>query len=114
MYARICRELRIDVKSDFRYTKGSPVLHNWAGGPHYKGHPDDTAYNQYDWFCPNTSEGLTSDGKARVNQSIEAFVYCVLGTQVKLRSSILGEGGSAKEVQNQFLKLLEEEITDKR
>ena len=40
--------------------------------------PDDSACTQADWFCPNTSEGLTQAGLSRINQSIEAFVYCVL------------------------------------
>ena len=72
--------------------------------------PDDAAYAQADWFCPNVAEGLTQVGLARVNQSIEAFVYCVLGSQVKFRSSILGSGGSAKEAQSEFLVLVEDSI----
>ena len=47
---------------------------------------------------------------ARINQSIEAFVYCVFGAQVKVRSSILGEGGRAKEAQSEFLVLIEDAI----
>ena len=43
----------------------------------------------------------------RLNQSIEAFVYCVLVAQVNVRSSILGDGGRAKEAQSEFLTLLE-------
>ena len=39
--------------------------------------PDDAAYGQADWFCPNVAEGLTQAGLSRINQSIEAFVYCV-------------------------------------
>ena len=34
-------------------------------------------------------------------------MYCVLGTQVNVRSSILGNGGRAKEGQRDFLVLLE-------
>ena len=33
---------------------------------------------------------------SRINQSIEAFVYCVLGAQVNVRSSILGDGGQGQ------------------
>ena len=66
--------------------------------------------NQYDWFAPKTSAGLTQPGLSRINQSIEAFVYCILGAQVNVRSSILGEGGRAKEVQTEFLTLLEDAI----
>lgn len=45
-----------------------------------------------------------------MNQSIEAFVYCVLGAQVNVPSSILGDGGWAKEAQSEFLVLLEDAI----
>ena len=37
---------------------------------------DDVANRQSDFFCPNLAEGLTQAGLARINQSIEAFVYC--------------------------------------
>ena len=72
--------------------------------------PDDAAYGQADWFCPNVAEGLTQAGLSRINQSIEAFVYCVLGSQVNVRSSILGSGGRAKEAQSEFLVLVEDSI----
>ena len=42
---------------------------------------------QFDWFAPEKMEGLTQAGLSRINQSIEAFVYCVLGAQVNVRSS---------------------------
>ena len=41
---------------------------------------------------------------------MEAFVYCILGAQVSVRSSILGEGGRAKEAQTEFLTLMEDAI----
>ena len=65
---------------------------------------------QVDWFAPNTANGLTQVGLSRINQSIEAFVYCVLGAQVNVRSSILGSGGRAKESQSEFLVLMEDAI----
>ena len=45
-----------------------------------------------------------------MNQSIKAFVYCVLGAQVNTGRSILGDGGSAKEAQSEFLVLMEDAI----
>ena len=72
--------------------------------------PDDAAYAQADWFCPNVAEGLTKEGLKRINQSIETFVYCVLGSQVNSGKSILGSGGSAKEVQSEFLDLVKDAI----
>ena len=65
---------------------------------------------QYDWFAPKTAAGLTQAGLSRINQSIEAYVYCILGAQVNVRSSILGEGGRAKETQTEFLTLMEDAI----
>ena len=46
---------------------------------------------QFDWFVPDKGNGLTRAGLSRLNQSIEAFLYCILGEQVKVRSSILIE-----------------------
>ena len=54
--------------------------------------------------------GLSQAGMARLNQSIEAFVYCILGAQVNVRSSILGGFGGAKEAQREFLILMEDAI----
>jgi len=71
--------------------------------------PDDVA--QYDWFVPKKTAGLTKAGLARINESIEAFVYCILGAQVNVRSSIIGEGGRAKEAQTEFLTLMEGSIS---
>jgi len=71
--------------------------------------PDDIA--QYDWFAPKETAGLTQAGLARMNQSIEAFVYCILGAQVNVRSSTIGEGGRAKEAQTEFLILMEGAIS---
>ena len=72
--------------------------------------PDAVAATQYDWFAPKKAAGLTQAGLSRINQSIKAFVYCILGAQVNVRSSILGEGGRAKEAQTEFLTLMEDAI----
>ena len=54
---------------------------------------DQGAAVQFEYFIPNYAQGLTQTGLARMNQTIEAFVHCVLGAQVNTRSSILGDGG---------------------
>ena len=138
-YKRICAEFGVDPSSDFRYTTGANLgsVYIWVSGhgpqktyTSYPGHdkfsdeggtgskgtliqyiePDDVANRQSDFFCPNVAEGLTQAGLSRINQSIEAFVYCVLGSQVNVRSSILGSGGRAKEAQSEFLVLVEDSI----
>ena len=71
---------------------------------------DDGTENQFDFFVPDEAQGLTQAGLSRLNQSIESFVYCVLGSQVNVRSSILGDSGRAKEAQSEFLVLMEDAI----
>jgi len=140
-YKRICAEFGIAPTSDFRFTGGKnhglgnvyigvtghgPMKTGTAypggyykfsdeGGKATDGNllsfiePDDIP--QYDWFAPNKTAGLTQTGLVRINQSIEAFVYCILGAQVYVRSSIIGEGGRAKEAQTEFLTLMESAIS---
>ena len=60
---------------------------------------------------PNYSQGLTHAGLARINQSIEAFCYCVLRSQAKTCVSILGGSGGATETQREFLDRIEDSIT---
>ena len=71
---------------------------------------DDETSHQFDWFMLENSDELTQAGMSRLNQSIEAFVYCILGSQVNVRSPVIGSSGSAKEVQREFLILLEDAI----
>ena len=71
---------------------------------------DQGAESQFEHFILNKADGLTQSGLARMNQSIETFVYCVLGAQVNARSRILGSGGQAKETQREFLVSLEDAI----
>ena len=136
-YERICAEFGIEPSSDFRFTQdknnGLGYVYVYAqgatkteyeypgfnkfsdeGGKAIKGNliyyiePDVST--QYDWFAPKTAAGLTQAGLSRINQSIEAFVYSILGAQVNVRSSILGEGGRTKEAQTEFLTLMEDAI----
>ena len=72
--------------------------------------PGAASDTQSDWFAPNTASGLTQAGLAQINQSIEAFVYCILGAQVNVRSSILGSGGRAREAQSELLVLVQDAI----
>ena len=138
-YKRLCAEFGIDPSSDFRFTQGKNgglghvyvyaqgaikteyAYPGWnkfsdVGGKAISGNliyyiePDKIAATQYDWFAPKTAAGLTRPGLSRINQSIEAYVYCILGAQVNVRGSILGTGGRAKEAQTEFLTLMEDAI----
>ena len=62
--------------------------------------------HRFNYFVPNKANRLTQTGLSWLNQSIEAFMHCFLGVQVKMLSSILDEGGWVKEVQCEFLLLL--------
>ena len=68
------------------------------------------AKKQYEYFIPSDSHGLTSAGLSRINQSIEVFVFCILGAQVNARSGITRNSGSAVKVRREFLALLEDSI----
>ena len=139
-YKRICKEFNVPTDSDFRCHKGAnhglgsvyiwvsyvapsktdssyPGFNKFSdeGGEGSKGNLLQYILNSetsdgYEYFLTRVSNGLTNAGQARLNQSIEALVYCVLGAQVKVRSSILGNTGSAQEVRQEFLVLLEDAI----
>ena len=103
-YKRICAEFGIEPSSDFRFTVGKNHGLGRVNGEmqldfKYRGwmkfsderddankgdrvsyiRPDPVAATQYDWFAPKTAAGLTQAGLSRINQSIEAFVYCIFG-----------------------------------
>ena len=59
---------------------------------------------------PNLASGLTLNGLGRINRSIEAFGYCILGVQANTRSSIIGSIGTARNTQTDFLVLFEDAI----
>ena len=73
---------------------------------------NDDAKTQYSWFVPKKGIGLTRRGMGRINRSLEAFVYCVLGAQVNIRSGIVGSSGGAVEAQQEMLKLFESAVIE--
>ena len=73
---------------------------------------NDDAKAQYSWFAPSSGVGLTRRGMGRINRSLEAFVYCVLGAQVNIRSGIVGNSGGAVEAQQEMQKLFESAVIE--
>ena len=71
---------------------------------------DQGADTQFEHFVPDQTSGLTLNGLGRINRSIEAFGYCILGAQANTRSSILGTLGTARNTQTDFLVLIEDSI----
>ena len=70
------------------------------------------AAGQYNRFVAAAGKGLTMSGLARLSESVCAYVYCILGSQARIRSSIVGDSGGASLAQKQFLELLEDMIND--
>ena len=71
---------------------------------------DQGVDTQFEHFVPAQTSGLTLNGLGRINQSIMAFGYCILGSQANTRSSILGNLGTARNTQTDFLVLIEDSI----
>ena len=71
---------------------------------------DQGADKQFEYFVPNYSQGITYAGLARINQSIEAYCYCILGAQARPRSTIHGVSGGAIETQREFLDRIEDSV----
>ena len=71
---------------------------------------DQGAEKQLEHFVPNRSSGLTLSGLGRINRSIEAFGYCILGAQANTRSSIIGTTGTAINTQTDFFVLVDDAI----
>ena len=71
---------------------------------------DQGADTQFEHFVPAQTSGLTLNGLGRINQAIMAFGYCILGSQANTRSSILGNLGTARNTQTDFLVLIEDSI----
>ena len=59
-----------------------------------------------------SSQGLTKGGLSRINQSIEAFVYCILGSQAQTRNGILGSSGVNEETKQVFMKPFESSVVE--
>ena len=72
---------------------------------------DQGADKQFEHFVPNQTGGLTLAGLGRLNCSIEVFGYCILGSQAKTRSSIIGTTGTAVNTQTAFLSHVDDAIT---
>ena len=81
-------------------------------GNHITNIHNKEAKTQYSWFVPAKGIGLTRRGMGRINRSLEAFVYCVLGAQVNIRSGIVGDSGGAVEAQQEMLKLFESAVIE--
>ena len=69
-----------------------------------------TPERQFIRFIRPTSEGLNSLGQTLLMQSIEAFIYSILGSQADSRFSIVQQGGKSLQTQVIFHKLVKSSI----
>ena len=108
---------KMDIGSKESYWPRKVYLFTDEGATARKGNRIEDIHNldgekQYSWFVPNRGIGLTRRGMGRINRSLEAFVYCVLGAQVNIRSGIVGDSGGAVEAQQEMLKLFESAVIE--
>ena len=64
----------------------------------------------YKSFVAYDSQGLTKIGQKLFQQSVESYVYAVLGAQAKTRWSIVNSGAKSSQTQDVFHKLVEDTI----
>ena len=83
----------------------------WERFPHGPGQIRDTQ-NDYKKFIPKISDGLIKQGTELLNESIEAYLYAILGAQARTRQSIVSNKASALETQKVFRKIFEDSITN--
>ena len=110
-------EYEMDIGSKASYWPRRVYLFEDEGATARKGNRIYNIHNldgkkQYSWFVPKQGVGLTRRGMGRINRSLEAFVYCVLGAQVNIRSGIVGNSGGAVEAQQEMLKLFESAVIE--
>ena len=83
---------------------------NYRANGTYFARNDQGGDKQFEYSVQNHSQGLTRAGLARINQSIEAYCYCILGAQARTRSTIHGVSSGAIETQREFLDRIEDSI----
>ena len=66
--------------------------------------------DDYKLFIASKSNGLTRTGQLLFQQSIESFIYCVLGSQANTRWPIVGRGAMSLQTQEVFKKLVNDTI----
>ena len=110
-------DYEMDIGSKESYWPRKIYLFGDEGATARKGNKIYNIHNndgkkQYSWFFPSSGAGLTRRGMGRINRSLEAFVYCVLGAQVNIRSGIVGDSGGAVEAQQEMQKLFESAVIE--
>ena len=66
--------------------------------------------DDYKMFVATKTDGLTKLGQKLLQQSVESYVYAVLGAQASLRFPIVGEGAKSLQTQDKFHTIVKETI----
>ena len=66
--------------------------------------------DDYKLFVASESDGLTALGQLLFQQSIESFVYSILGAQASTRWAIVSEGAKSLQTQEVFRKIVNDTI----
>ena len=66
--------------------------------------------DDYKLFIASQSNGLTKIGQLLFQESIESFVYCLLGAQADTRWPIVGRGAMSLQTQEVFKKLVNDTV----
>ena len=68
--------------------------------------------NDYRLFVAQESNGLTALGQLLFQQSVESFVYSILGSQASTRWPIVGQGAKSLQTQVVFRKIVRDTIIE--
>ena len=68
--------------------------------------------NDYQLFIAQKSNGLTALGQLLFQQSIESFVYSVMGSQAQTRWAIVDEGAKSLQTQVVFRKIVQDTVIE--
>ena len=94
---------------NYRYSKNSKGFVTGIAYERITGQsPKDV--NDYKMFIATTTDGLTKIGQKLLQQSVESYVYAVLGAQASLRFPIVGEGAKSLQTQDKFRTIVKETI----
>ena len=85
------------------------MIYKQKGGVVYQLYPDSLK-NYFKRYIPIKSNGFTKIGIQYLNQSIEAFIYSILGSQARTKQSIFSNRASALETQQEFRKIFEDSV----
>ena len=87
------------------------MIYRQKGGVVYQLFPDSFK-NDYKRYIPVKSNDFTKIGLQYLNQSIESFVYSILGSQARTKQSIFSNRASALETQKEFRKIVEDSVVN--